>query len=63
MAIEINEEVRDLKQQLAIILVIEELMTNDCRGFQLPCGIYLRTRVRDETIEGPIPYRWQDVIA
>ena len=29
-------------------------------GFQPPCVVF-RTRVRDETIEGPNPYRWQDV--
>ena len=29
-------------------------------GFRPPCVVF-RTRVRDESIEGPNPYRWQDV--
>ena len=29
-------------------------------GFKPPC-VTFRTRVRDESIEGPNPYRWQDV--
>jgi len=29
-------------------------------GFKLPCTTF-KTRVRDESIEGPNPYRWQDV--
>jgi peroxiredoxin len=29
-------------------------------GFRPPC-VTFRTRVRDESIEGPNPYRWEDV--
>ena len=29
-------------------------------GFRPPC-VTFRTRVRDESIEGPNPFRWQDV--
>ena len=29
-------------------------------GFMPPCVVF-RTRVRDESIEGPNPYRWEDV--
>jgi peroxiredoxin len=29
-------------------------------GFQPPCVVF-RTRVRDESIEGPNPFRWQNV--
>jgi peroxiredoxin len=29
-------------------------------GFKPPCVVF-RTRVRDESIEGPNPYRWEDV--
>lgn len=29
-------------------------------GFKPPCVVF-RTRVRDESIEGPNPFRWQDV--
>lgn len=29
-------------------------------GFTPPCVVF-RTRVRDESIEGPNPYRWEDV--
>ena len=29
-------------------------------GFRPPCVVF-RTRVRDESIEGPNPYRWEDV--
>ncbi|MEM8957963.1 MAG: redoxin family protein, partial [Pseudomonadota bacterium] len=29
-------------------------------GFRLP-SVTFRTRVRDETIDGPNPYRWQDM--
>ena len=29
-------------------------------GFKPPCVVF-RTRVRDETMDGPNPYRWQDV--
>lgn len=29
-------------------------------GFRPPCVVF-RTRVRDESIEGPNPYRWQDM--
>ena len=29
-------------------------------GYRPPCVVF-RTRVRDESIEGPNPYRWEDV--
>lgn len=31
------------------------------QGKLIPDGIVFKTRVRDETIEGPNPYRWEDV--
>jgi len=29
-------------------------------GFKAPCVVF-KTRVRDESIEGPNPFRWEDV--
>ena len=30
------------------------------KGFKPPCVVF-QTRVRDESIEGPNPYRWEKV--
>jgi len=31
------------------------------QGKLIPDGLVFKTRVRDETVEGPNPYRWEDV--
>ena len=37
-------------------------MRTEYNGHQIPRGVIFRTRVRDESIEGPNPFRWQDMM-
>jgi thioredoxin-dependent peroxiredoxin len=39
----------------------EKTMSDDYIGKKVPQNVVFKTRVRDESVSGPNPYRWEDV--